>query len=67
MTKGQFALIVVIGLLVAGAVALLIAAPCLGYTSIVEMFRAWVGSNPVTPAPEEIPEATSILFNLIRI
>lgn len=67
MTKLQFALVFFIGLLVLAAVVLLILAPCLGYTNIVEMFKAWCGAKPVTPPVEEVTETTSILTNLLRI
>lgn len=66
MTKWQFALIVVFGLLIAVAVGLLIAAPCLGHSNIIEMFRSWFASKPETPPVEDVTEVTSLFVNLLR-
>ncbi len=68
MTKGQIALVSIIGFIVLVAVVLLILAPCLGYSNIIEMFKVWVGDKPVT-APVTSPETETIgttLMNFLK-
>ena len=65
MTKWQFALIILFGVIIAVAVGLLIAASVQGMT-IIEMFSSWVETKPVTP-PEEVVEPTKLFVNLLRI
>lgn len=69
MTKGQIALVSIIGFIVLVAVVLLILAPCLGYSNIIEMFKAWAGNKPVT-APVTPPDTETIgttLVNFLRV
>ncbi len=65
MTKGQFALVVVIGLILLVAVVLLIAASVKGM-NIVEMFQSWFETAEETP-PEEVVETSKIVLNLLKI
>lgn len=65
MTKGQFALVVVIGLILLVAVVLLIAASVQGM-NIVEMFQSWFKTVEETP-PEEVVETSKIVLNLLKI
>lgn len=68
MTKGQVALVSIIGFIVLVAVVLLILAPCLGYANIVEMFESWF-NNGSTSTPvedvEEIVETTRLVSKAI--
>lgn len=65
MTKGQFALVVVIGLILLVAVGLLIAASVQGM-NIVEMFQSWFETAEEIP-PEEVVETSKIVLNLLKI
>lgn len=65
MTKGQFALVVVIGFILLVAVGLLIAASVQGM-NIVEMFQSWFKTVEETP-PEEVVETSKIVLNLLKI
>lgn len=65
MTKGQFSLVVVIGLILLVAVGLLIAASVQGM-NIVEMFQSWFETAEETP-PEEVVETSKIVLNLLKI
>lgn len=65
MTKGQFALVVVIGLILLVAVGLLIAASVQGM-NIVEMFQSWFKTVEKTPS-EEVVETSKIVLNLLKI
>ena len=71
MTKGQVALVSIIGFVALVAIVFLILAPCLGYSNIIEMFKAWAG-NDVTSTPvenvEEVVETTKLaLKTILRI
>lgn len=65
MTKVQFGLLMVIGVVVVAAVGLLIAASVQGM-NIIEMFQSWFATTP-TPEPEEVVEGSKIVLNLLRI
>ena len=65
MTKGQFALVCVIGFILLVAVGLLIAASAQGM-NIVEMFQSWFETAEETP-PEEVIETSKIVLNLLKI
>lgn len=65
MTKGQFALVAIIGFILLVAVGLLIAASVQGM-NIVEMFQSWFKTAEETP-PEEVVETSKIVLNLLKI
>lgn len=68
MTKGQVALVSIIGFVLLVAVVLLILAPCLGYANIIEMFEAWFSNNTTsTPVEdvEEVVETTKLVAKTI--
>lgn len=68
MTKGQVALVSIIGFVILVAVVFLILAPCLGYANIVEMFEAWFSNNSTsTPVEnvEEVVETTKLVAKTI--
>lgn len=68
MTKGQFALVSIIGFLVLVAVVFLVLAPSLGYANIIEMFKAWAGNKPqTTPPAEDIVETVSNIVKIFKI
>lgn len=54
MTKGQVALVSIIGFVILVAVVFLILAPCLGYANIVEMFEAWFSNNSTSTPVENV-------------
>lgn len=68
MTKGQVALVSIIGFVILVAVVFLILAPCLGYANIVEMFEAWFSNNSTsTPVEnvEDVVETTKLVAKTI--
>lgn len=68
MTKGQVALVSIIGFVLLIAVVFLILAPCLGYANIIEMFEAWFSNNTTsTPVEnvEEVVETTKLVAKTI--
>lgn len=68
MTKGQVALVSIIGFVLLVAVVFLILAPCLGYANIIEMFEAWFSNNTTsTPVEnvEEVVETTKLVAKTI--
>ena len=65
MTKGQVALVAIIGFILLVAVGLLIAASVQGM-NIVEMFQSWFKTVEETP-PEEVVETSKIVLNLLKI
>ncbi len=68
MTKGQIALVSIIGFIVLVAVVFLVLAPCLGYSNIIEMFKAWAGNKPSTTAPvEDVVETVSNFVKTLKI
>lgn len=50
---GRIILFSILGFLVLTAVVFLILAPCLGYSNIVEMFKAWLKSDETVSVVKE--------------
>lgn len=65
MTKGQFAFVIVLGLLLAVAVALLIWASVEGL-SIPDLVKSWFPDTTETPV-EEVVEESRLFLNLLKI